>query len=52
MLILERIQEFETISMCGQIFRDVPQFSKKFQEFETTVSKIVVFEYVEEVYIQ
>jgi hypothetical protein len=52
MLILQRIQEFETISTCGQIFRYVPQFSKKFQEFETIVSKIVVFEYVEEMYIQ
>lgn len=36
MLILQRIQEFETISMCGQIFRYVSQLSKKFQELETT----------------
>lgn len=52
MLILQRIQEFETISMCGYIFRYVRQFSKKFQEYETTHFKIVVFEYVKEVYIQ
>ncbi len=36
MLILQRIQEFETINMCAQIFKYVPQFSKKFQESKTT----------------